>query len=466
MDLVTLEGLDFTTPAKSGPAPIVIPTGVGNANPKLIGDAVPHFEWMKNWAVLRDAVGNNNSRAAKGSAFGLMDFNPTRTSDIGLFRDRAGNTIVLQMENFAGDNDNPFYQIFETVGAYGNDPIYINVDRGQGDGFLENHLFPELSGNVISKLANIEAQGRRNRVIVVRVQGKPTTWKRVGEITEEWMDTVIDLALNVALPYLGDFIGTAATELVGSLRPTIKNLAKGEPVQVMDLAAAVTLVAPKDMQKEIESAAAFYEAVRTSNYMAAAQIVGKNVKAVDQILNYELGNASTQVNKIAQNAYLMDTVNDVRAQIRSGTAKQEIINNSTMTKTPTIQDLLLAANASMVAAVPRVQEIAGLAVRETFDLTTPAEYRSIYQMAYGYPVTKGSIAGLALRGLVERALTLRRNGVRTMDLPSIVPPGQRRDFAAEISRQTGMGVRVPGQTQKRVLTAAAAAGAGYFFLGF
>lgn len=475
MDLVTLE--DRIT-LSSLSAPTVSSSSPSQSNPAAVGTAVPHFSWLLNDKVLYDALGVQ-SRASYGSAFGQVTSLNKRASGIGFFTDRVGNRIIVVVENYTGDKPNAWHKTFMETGAYGRNPLYIDVARGQGDGHIEKVIVPQFKGgealrnlknvysgsynttSVIDQLTQIESRGKRQDPIVVRVTGSPTTWRSVGALATEWLDVIIDLALQIGAPYLGNIVGVTSSQLMQA-GPLLKSLAKGEPAQVTDLARAAALVATPEIRTYLNKATTFYEAVNNGNYAAAAQAAGINVGAVTAVKNGTIGNVNNSVNGLAQNVYIMNTVNAVRAKVRSGTAKAAIIDNGTMTKTPELQNLLLSAVASLNVGVPRVQEISGLAVTETSDIREPAEHRAMLQMAMGYPVTQGDLDRLALRGLIERAVTLREQGLKMMAMPAIVPPDKRAQWSREIAENTGVSVGDGSSSMLPLLAVAAGVGALYF----
>ena len=84
------------------------------------------------------------------------------------------------------------------------------------------------------------------------------------------------------------------------------------------------------------------------------------------------------------------------------------------------------------------------------------------QMAMGYPVTQGDLDRLALRGLIERAVTLREQGLKMMAMPAIVPPEKREQWSREIAENTGMSVGDGSSSMLPLLAVAAGVGALYF----
>jgi len=444
------------------------------ANAAGLGTSVPHFEWLKNADVFYDALGNNERCNVPGSAFGQISSLTTRTSQIGYLTDASQNRIVVVQENFSGDHDNPLYGMAMQTGAYGANPITITLPRGEGGGWHER-LREKIQSDwtstdhngrttktpsLISQLAKIEASGNTGRTIVVQLGGKPPTSRRVADLASQWADLAITLAAQAAGPYVSSLLGVSR-ETFDSAIPTIKRLATGEPVRAQDLATAAGLCVSTDIRSTLETATQAYEATMGGDYARAAKLLGVDTAGmVRQALD---GVADAGVPSAVQNIWNMDTVNAVRAQLRSGTARQSIIDQGTATAVPSAQNLLLMASYGMTAAVPRLQELVGTIMTETRDATAPPSHRSLMQMFYGRPVTPGSLDALAMRAMVERGLAYARQGQMTWSLPSIIPVADRARYQAEIERQTG--TRVTGTSWAPwVIPALAVAAIGGIYL--
>lgn len=465
MELVTLED-NFRGLAQS--KGLITSSSPSQSDPKTIGYEVPHFTWMQNDAVLYDALGSSNTRTP-GSAFGLMRPDNKTASGIGVFRTKHNRPVIVVTETFAGDNDNPMMKPLTDSGVFGLNPERIKVERYGGGGYIEERIFPQFREtdmripSVIQQLTAMENQGPSNRPIVVTITGRPTTWRRVGEISADIAKLAIDLAMKYAAPYANEFLGINASDFLG-FTPMIQGLVDNKPVDVTTLATAAGLVLPKELRGEVASATAFYQKVQRGDYAGAAQTFGINTDGVTRIMKDFAADTSDKASKSAQAVYIMDTINQVRGSIRSGTAKQEIINFGTITKTPALQNMLLGAMSFSTAAVPKATEVAGLMASETQDLQTSAEWRGMMQIAHGTPITPCSMDAIALRGLVERARTLSDRGFKNMNMPDIVPSDKRDCFADEIRKQTGMSIgnSTSISTTVALLGVAGAAGIAYF----
>lgn len=470
MELVTLEdnfgslksGLGANAPTKSG---LITSSSPSQTSPLSIGNEVPHFSWLTNDDVLYDALGSVNTRVP-GSAFGLVMPETKNNSGFGVFRNRYDRPIVVVTESYSGDNDNPMFRQLQETGAWGNNPVIIEVPRGEGGGYMERTIFPEIRNNVISQLVRLENEGPSNRLILVKIVGRPRTWRYFGELALQYAELAVNLAMDYAAPYVGKFLDIPVSQFL-DFKPLVMSLVKDEPVDIGSLAQAASLVVPSDIRGTMNKAAEFYQNVQNGQYAAAAKDIGVDLSGVDRILNDFSSNVPDVAAKTAQGIYVMDTINQVRGSIRSGTAKQEIIQNGTITKTPALQNLILSAMNTTTAAVPRAVEVSGLTAKETNDLQKAAEWRGIYQIAHGVPVTPCSLDRLAVRGLVERARDLYQKGYKTMNMPAIVPADKKACFADEIAAQTGIkstGVSTGKVSPAFLLGVAGAAGVAYLAL--
>lgn len=464
MKLVTLEDNFGSLSAPTKGSGLITSSSPSQNSPTSLRNEVPHFSWLTNDDVLYDALGSVNTRVP-GSAFGLMMPETTNNSGFGLFRNRHDRPIVVVTETYSGDNTNPMFQNLQETGAWGNDPVILEVPRGEGGGYMERTIFPNIRNKVIPALTRLENEGASNRLILVKIVGRPRTWRYFGELALQYAELAVNLAMDYAAPYVGKFLDIPVSDFL-NLKPFITSLVKDQPVDIGSLAQAASLVVPSDIRPTLGKAAEFYQNVQQGQYMAAAKDLGVDLSGVDRILNDFASGVPDVAAKTAQGIYIMDTINQVRGSIRSGTAKQEIIQNGTITKTPALQNLILSAMNTTTAAVPRAVEISGLTAKETSDLQSAKEWRGIYQIAHGVPVTPCSLDRIAVRGLVERARELYQKGYKTMNMPSIVPADKRDCFSDEIRAQTG--ISTTGGSGKVspvfLMGIAGAAGLAYFAL--
>lgn len=460
MELVTLEdNMGSLAEAKMS---TITSSSPSMTSAKTLGISVPHFSWMYNDDVLYDAVGSNNTKVP-GSAFGLIMPQTTNASGFGVFRTKHNRPVIVVTDWYSGDNKNPMWQALENSGAFGPNPERIDVERGGGRGYIERYIFKQMRDNVMQKLISMENAGPSNRPIVINITGRPSTWKRGWEaVGEKLAKIAIDMAMQFAAPYVNDILGLDAGSFL-KMTPTVQGLVENRPVQVSELAAAAGLVLPPDLRGSLRSAVSFYEDVKRGDYAAAAKQFGIDTSGVNKIMKDYAAGVSAEAAKASQSIYIMDTINQVRGAIRSGTAKQEIINFGTVTKSPALQNMMMAAMGTPTAAIPKAVEVAGLMASETEDLQGANEWRAMYQIAHGTPITSCSIDRIALRGLVERARTLFDRGVTTMNMPDIVPKDKRECFADEVRSQTGVKVGAQGISPTvALLGVAGVAGIAYF----
>lgn len=469
MKLVTLEdsyGSMFSGLSASNAPSLgqITSSSPSQSSPVSIGTGVPHFSWLTNDDVLYDALGSVNTRVP-GSSFGLIMPETKVSSGFGLFRNRHDRPIVVVTETYSGDNDNPMFRNLQETGAWGNNPVVIEVPRGEGGGYIERTIFPYMRKTVIPMLERLENEGQSNRLILIKIVGRPRTWRYFGELAMQYAELAVNLAMDYAAPYAGKFLDIPVSSFL-NLKPLVRSLVRDEPANISGLAAAASLVLPPEIRTTLDSATRFYENVQQGKYLPAAQELGIDVQGVDRIMNDFASGVPESAAKTAQGIYIMDTINQVRGSIRSGTAKQEIMQNGTITKTPALQNLILSAMSTTTAAVPRAIEVSGLTAKETNDLQKSAEWRGIYQIAHGVPVTPCSLDRLAVRGLVERARELYQKGYKTMNMPAIVPADKKDCFADEIQAQTG--IKTSGGSGKVspafLLGVAGAAGVAYLAL--
>jgi hypothetical protein len=462
MKLVTLEDnmSSLSAPATKG---VVTSSSPSQTNPKVIGNEVPHFSWLYNDDVLYDALGSINTRTP-GSAFGLIMPETKNSSGFGVFRNKYNRPIIVVTETYSGDNDNPMFKQLQETGAWSNNPHVIDVHRGQGAGYMERTIFPNIRDSVMSQLVRLENEGPSNRPILIKIVGRPRTWRYIAEQALQYAELAISLAMDYAAPYVGKVLNVSPAQFL-NFKPIIQSLAKNEPVGVQSLAQAASMVVPSSIRPSLDKAASFYQMVQRGNYLSAANELGIDIKGVDRIMNDFAANVPEAAAKTAQGIYIMDTINQVRGSIRSGTAKQDIIQNGTITKTPALQNMILSAMTTTTAAIPRAVEVVGLTAKETDDLQSAAEWRGIYQIAHGVPVTPCSLDRIALRGLVERARELYQRGYKTMNMPAIVPSDKRDCFEDEIRAQTGVTTKSGlGVSPAFLLGVAGVAGVAYFAL--
>jgi hypothetical protein len=329
---------------------------------------------------------------------------------------------------------------------------------------MERTIFPNIRDSVMSQLVRLENEGPSNRPILIKIVGRPRTWRYIAEQALQYAELAISLAMDYAAPYVGKVLNVSPAQFL-NFKPIIQSLAKNEPVGVQSLAQAASMVVPSSIRPSLDKAASFYQMVQRGNYLSAANELGIDIKGVDRIMNDFAANVPEAAAKTAQGIYIMDTINQVRGSIRSGTAKQDIIQNGTITKTPALQNMILSAMTTTTAAIPRAVEVVGLTAKETDDLQSAAEWRGIYQIAHGVPVTPCSLDRIALRGLVERARELYQRGYKTMNMPAIVPSDKRDCFEDEIRAQTGVTTKSGlGVSPAFLLGVAGVAGVAYFAL--
>lgn len=437
-------------------------SSASQTDPKAIRADVPHFSWMLNDDVLLDALGSQRTRVP-GSSFGLIRPETKNTSGFGVFRTKHDQPIVIVTEEYAGANLNPVAGNLFSLGCFGTNPEVIDVPRGEGDGYIEEWLMPQIRNKVLPKLEQIENRGASSRVVVIKVKGRARTWKYLAELSLQYAELALNLAMDYAAPYASSILGVSASDFLQA-KPFIRSLVKNGPVDVSALASAAVMVVPQDIRPSLDKAADFYQKAQSGQYLPAAKVLGIEVGQINNILNDFSSGVPDSVAKTAQGVYVMDTINQVRGSIRSGTAKQEIINNGTITQSTAIQNMLMSAIGTTTAAIPRAIEISGLTAMETKDLQTTNEWRGIWQIAHGLPTTPCSLDRLALRGLVERARDLSQKGFNQMNIPALVPADKRDCFADEVRAQTGMKTSgsSTGFSPTFLLGVAGVAGVAYF----
>ncbi|MFN9337935.1 MAG: hypothetical protein ACK6BZ_00430 [Candidatus Kapaibacterium sp.] len=170
-----------------------------------------------------------------------------------------------------------------------------------------------------------------------------------------------------------------------------------------------------------------------------AESIAKN--DIASILKYS--NASfTTITNTAQNVFNFDTLNTVRNVVRSGSAAMNIIDEGSITKVESLQNLLVSASsdATYLPIAPGVTDVFKTALNETRDVNTNVDlFKASAQTMLGFPVGVDAFDSLTLQGLKEKAYkNAQTNNVRTFSLPQSLPDWKKETWAIEITKDTGV----------------------------
>lgn len=398
--------------------------------------------------------------AWKGSAMGTSG--EADISRIGLFRDSVGNTIMVLTES------TDIAKIIEEKRLWGSSPTIFNIERpkGAGWGYQAIPILSDTDNERVAKhiaqasamtgrheqhgysftgfqdlLAQIEQrQEKFPGIIVCRLSGTPFV------LTEVIAKVVLQIASFTAKA-LGSTFGIT-DKMVDSVMPILSNLIDGRPVAIDDVAAATTLITPDDVRPMIGKAANVYKAAAKGDYVSAAMQLGvddvKTVQDLSTIGARALASAKgglDTVMKSVQSIANIDTVNKLRNQLISGSVLTRIIDEGSITRVPSIQNVLIAIQAGgFVGTLPNITEMVSTTVNKTSETFTGTELRAIISMAIGRKPLAGDVWSLTQRALVEQAITAARNGKSMYFMPWSLPATTREIMGEEVRKQSGVTV--------------------------
>lgn len=466
-----------------------------NTLPKVSAQhKAPHWSAIYDIRVAADIAGAGASgefadRGAEpsqiyGAAIGVP--NAGGHSGYGVFTDYNNNTIIIATES------RPAWGMIQSKKLLGKDPYIFHLPRNMGsggafeanafmiagigerfgdyagwtaaehaeitqttiknrDGSLvpANPNFP--SGITLSPYINfpqlltqIENTGRKfDRPIVVLSSGEPVT---LASIVNQFLSTV----LIVAKPF-AELIGIPPA-LYDTLAGAVQEVVTTGKFSFTSLANVSQLILPKEYRSYLPKARDVYAKIESGDYLSAASILGvtpdKAVSTVEHLLGGDvskiLGKTTASIADVTgkvQAIYQMDTVRALTAATRSGSVFTALTDAGTMTKVPTLQNLLATTTSdTLVGALPSVSDIMSAVVNETRDIANVDLHKGALQLSLGQMVGSDTFDDLTLTGLKQRANALMEQGAKSFVLPVVVPDFKKIDYARAIADAVGQTV--------------------------
>lgn len=478
MDLVTLDGLGLTDTDNIEYLEL----------DELPVSGIPHYSALRNLSVAADIAGAGSfdgvtNEVRNGAALGVSGVG--RESGFGVFTDHNGNLYCIVQEDkdaWSVIRDNKLlgnqyyfggiYRHMGSNGAFEANALMLGGEYAErnmrwgdyvpwGDATGANRtLYPPIPGMDFSTVEHrtiyhickaIEATGQRvtysgtNRPIpiVLGLLGEPIVF---GDIVDRFFSIVIAVARGFAAQ-LG-----IPQPVIDSLVPVLDAIRQGNPVTVRDIGLIAQCLAPAAVRglnnEHLNRALSTYSYVNTSRYGDAAAQLGIRP---DELVTLLKGNFAqtlllnadryTALNRTVQNLQNCDTVNVVRALLKTGTARNLVIEYGSMARVPALQNALVTAQSGgLLGTMPGTLELAQAVINETSDIDSIESHRAMILTALGYQAPPAAWDDLTLRSLVERAVQLARNGVDTFVMPASIPWYTRSWMAPEVSRQAGVTV--------------------------
>jgi hypothetical protein len=292
-----------------------------------------------------------------------------------------------------------------------------------------------------------DAIGRRgirlDRPVVLVITNNVISWASIGA-------QLLSVVLAIAKPFAG-MIGLGG-DTFDAISTSLRRLVASGRFDIADLATVAQTIAPESVRRYIDQGASFYDNLQRGDYVAAAQELGIDVKSARQAVDGFLGGIGAGILRasplpleqslaVVQNAVNVDLTNRLRAQARSGSLREAIIDQGSITRVPALQSYLVAATApTLLGTLPNIQDIISVVINETTDAVTPDIHKAMLQASAGYPIGPDVMDPLAIRSLVERAVSEAARGAREFIMPATIPDAKRVAWAAEVARQAGIKV--------------------------
>jgi len=185
-------------------------------------------------------------------------------------------------------------------------------------------------------------------------------------------------------------------------------------------------------------------ALEAANRIASGDLTG--------ILSNVRGDYETAYAKL-QNAFNLDTVNNLARATRSGTVFQQITDQGTIAKVPVFRNAIFAASGKThLGAMPNIQELSAKVLQETTDAENVNVAKGFIQSALGYPVPQNAFDSILEKSMIEQALEQAENGRKTYIMPVTVPYYKRAQMMESVAKNTGLKVVVGKITQNDKFT--------------
>lgn len=422
---------------------------------------LPHWTVLGDARVAADIVEPNYPGIDDYRGIAMGQKMTVGHSGMGMFRDSVGNTIIVIVES------SEIGKIVQEKKLWGPSHKIFNIDRPMGSGW-GHRAVPILSErdretarkmfktsalssgehkqhgftftNFYDLLRQIEDRQVEVGTIVLRLSGEPITLSDViGRI-------VLGLAVLLAKSF-GPAFGIS-TAIIDQLTPILTDLVDGKPITVTKIAEASTLISPESVRPFIKKASSVYLSVEKGDYMAAAQMLGvTDVKAVQDLYAFGskvIASSSAGVGsamKTAQSFVNIDTINKLRNQLISGSVLSKIIDEGSITRVPSLQNVLVAIQANgFVGTLPNVTDLVSTALNRTSDDLGAVAHRALLSMGTGKQPLAEDMYDLTIRALTEQAIETARFGQDFFFMPASLSAEQREIMGSEVSKQSGVRV--------------------------
>lgn len=481
MEITTLEGLHVASPrALAGFAPDRDQQAAAGRG-LSVGNGALHYAKLKDLRVAADVAAEANMNEfgltpsqIYGAAMNLKG--ATSVTGFTCMTDDQGNTF------FIVDTDAPVTKLAREKNLFGPRFYETSLKRYKGTGSGAANAINVIAG-LNENVRGFDAGGRRpgtlnlegtlitftsaydlfheinrrrlrlDRPVVLVITNDVISWQTLGaQILVAILAIATPFASMIGIPPdVFDGVGQALTRLVTTGR-----------IDIADLASVAQTIAPESVRKYLTQGADVYASIKSGDYVGAAESLGIDVRSARSVVDRFLAGARTDLLEasplpltealaIVQNTVNVSLTDQLRAQARSGTLREAIIDAGSITRVPALQNYLIAATApTLLGTLPNVQDILSTVINETNDAVTPDVHKTLLQAAAGYAIGPDALDTLALRALVERAIGEAATGARAFVMPTTVPEPKRIAWAAEVAKQSGIKVLAAPDAPKNI----------------
>ena len=439
--------------------------GLGDIQQINVNEKTPHWSILRNNKFIASDItsaGSFGFKDNKGAALGIKG--AADYSQFGIFTDVHGNLIIVTQEDkapYAIIKDKLFagrvHQFnlprnMGTGGAYeGNAYIVAGIDErfnNYAGWTAGQHVtfggVDFIYKDVPTLLTRLESFNRKfDRHILVVLSGTPITFSSIA-------NNLVSVIFTVARPFLAT-IGIPP-QLFDVIQNSVTQLVRDGRISIENLVNAALPIAPPEIRRYLDKGKNIYNGARTGNYASAASELGLGLGKVEQfansmksgdltgILSNVRGDYETAYAKL-QNAFNLDTVNNLARATRSGTVFQQITDQGTIAKVPVFRNAIFAASGKThLGAMPNIQELSAKVLQETTDADNVDAARGFIQAALGYPVPLDSMDSILERSMTEQALEHAQIGRNRYVMPTTVPYAKRLKLAENVAKNSGLQV--------------------------
>jgi len=437
--------------------------GLGDVPNISLTKNTPHYSvLLGNKKIGADITGAGSFTDIKNPRGAALQINASEYSHFGVFTDNNGNLIIVTQEDKA-----PYPIIKDKLFAGNVYQFDLPRNMGQGGAFEANAYIVsginERYGNyagwiqeksvdffgrkikyarVPELLQKLEAIGQKfDKPIMVVLSGTPVSLSSV-------LNDIVSIVFTIAKPFMAS-LGISA-ELFSIIQNSVQELVRNGRVSINNIVNAAIPLAPPGLTSYLSQAKNIYSGIKTGNYGSAATELGlrntdiakfaNSISAGDitGILGNVRGDYEQQFAKL-QNAYNMETVDNLARATRSGSVLQQITDTGTITKVPVLRNAIFAASGNThIAALPNMSELSAKIIQETADAENVHTAKAFIMAALGYPIPSGALDEILQRSMVEQALEQAKNGRNTYIMPVIVPYVKRAQLAASVAKESGL----------------------------